>query len=146
MTDLQAALGLSQLSRLSEFIDCRRKLAARYDALLAPLPCTLQWQHPDGQSSWHLYVIRLNTEDLQVNHRDVFDSLRNQGIGVNLHYIPIHLQPFYKQLLPNLRLPAAEKYYEEAISLPLHFQLSHEDQDRVVNALRQALQQSAGQN
>ena len=142
MTDLQAALGLSQLSRLSEFIDCRRKLAARYDALLAPLPCTLPWQHPDGQSSWHLYVIRVNTQDLQINHRDVFDSLRNQGIGVNLHYIPIHLQPFYRLRLPRLHLPEAEHYYEQAISLPLHTQLSHDDQDRVVDALRQALQQA----
>lgn len=141
MTDLQAALGLSQLSRLTAFVEQRRALASRYDDLLATLPCTLPWQHPDGQSSWHLYVIRLHTDVVQRSHRQVFEFLRQQGIGVNLHYIPIHLQPYYREKLPQAHLPEAENYYRQAISLPLHVQLSHEDQDRVACALRQALLQ-----
>ena len=139
MTELQAALGLSQLSRLDAFVARRQALARRYDQRLAALPCTRPWQHPDASSSWHLYV----TEVAPQAHRPVFEQLRAQGIGVNLHYIPIHLQPYYRQRLGALHLPEAERYYARAISLPLHAELSESDQDRVVQALADALTQAS---
>ena len=95
MTDIQAALGLSQLERLDEFVARRQKLAGRYDRLLADLPLTLPWQHPDVYSAWHLYVVRLQLEKIKQTRREVFDALREQSIGVNVHYIPVHLQPYY---------------------------------------------------
>ncbi len=144
MTELQAALGLSQLSRLDAFVARRRALAARYNTLLAGLPCQRPWQHPDTASSWHLYVIRLQEPLAPGRHRQVFEALRAQGIGVNLHYIPIHLQPYYQARYDQARygqrhLPEAEQYYRQAISLPLHAELSDAEQDRVVAALHQAL-------
>lgn len=141
LTDLQAALGLSQLGRLSSFVDQRRALAQRYDQLLAHLPVVRPWQDPSGRSSWHLYIIRVNTESDPSGHRQVFESLRQQGIGVNLHYIPIHLQPYHRQRLSAAQyLPEAEAFYRSAISLPLFPGLSRADQDRVVRALEVALQ------
>jgi UDP-4-amino-4,6-dideoxy-N-acetyl-beta-L-altrosamine transaminase len=98
MTDIQAALGASQMQRLDEFVAQRRFLAQRYDRLLQDLPLTLPWQHPDANSSWHLYVIRLDLSKIGKTHRQVFESLRQAGIGVNLHYIPVHTQPYYQSL------------------------------------------------
>lgn len=140
MTELQAALGLSQLDRLDKYVARRRELAQRYNELLAGLPLQTPWQHPDGASAWHLYVIRLQLEKLELTHREVFDALREQGIGVNLHYIPVHTQPYYqaRNRLPG-RFPQAERYYGEAISLPLFPTLSEHDQDKVVAALHQVL-------
>ncbi|MDH0737959.1 UDP-4-amino-4,6-dideoxy-N-acetyl-beta-L-altrosamine transaminase [Achromobacter spanius] len=140
MTELQAALGLSQLSRLDSFISRRHALAKRYDELLAGLPLATPWQHADGYSGLHLYVIRLNLDKIERSHREVFEELRKKGIGVNLHYIPVHLQPYYERM--GFRagdFPEAEDYYREAISIPMYHALTLEEQDTVVDAIREAL-------
>src|SRR6185369_7437171 len=98
MTDIQAALGASQMVRLDEFVNRRHFLAARYDDALKDLPLTLPWQHPDSYSAFHLYVIRLQLEKTGKMHRQVFEELRGAGISVNLHYIPVHTQPYYQLL------------------------------------------------
>lgn len=140
MTELQAALGLSQLGRLDVYVAQRAKLAQQYDELLAGLPVVTPWQHPDGASAWHLYVVRLQLDGLPLNHRQVFEALREQGIGVNLHYIPVHTQPYYRGLgFGSGDFPIAEAYYAEAISLPLYPTLPESDQMRVVSALRRVL-------
>jgi UDP-4-amino-4,6-dideoxy-N-acetyl-beta-L-altrosamine transaminase len=136
MTDIQAALGWSQLRKIDEFAKRRRELVARYDSLLADLPVTLPKQDSDCESVFHLYVVRVN----QRIRARVFHDLREQGIGVNVHYIPVHLQPYYRHLGFKLGdCPESEKYYEECITLPLFPGLAYEDQDRVVAALRAAL-------
>ena len=139
MTELQAALGLSQLGRLDEFVARRHSLAARYDSLLAGLPLETPWQHQDSYSGLHLYVIRLRLEALQVTHLQVFESLRQQGVGVNLHYIPVHTQPYYQAMgfVPE-DFPQAMAYYREAISLPMYHTLTEQQQDQVVAALIEA--------
>ena len=140
ITDIQAALGASQLQRLDEFVERRRFLAQRYNKLLQALPLTLPWKHPDTNSSWHLYVIRLKLDKINKTHRQVFEELRSAGIGVNLHYIPVHFQPYYQKLGFNYGdFPQAESYYREAISLPMYYGLSQEDQDRVVMSLEEIL-------
>ncbi|MBE0511348.1 MAG: UDP-4-amino-4,6-dideoxy-N-acetyl-beta-L-altrosamine transaminase, partial [Gammaproteobacteria bacterium] len=119
MTELQAALGVSQMSRLDAYVSRRHELARRYNEQFASLPVTIPWQHPDSYSGLHLYVIRLNLEQIDRSHREVFEALREQGIGVNLHYIPVHTQPYYQRMgfRPD-DFPEAERYYAEAISLP----------------------------
>lgn len=140
MTDLQAALGLRQLQRLDLFVERRRFLAQRYHQYLADLPLTLPFQHPDTRSSWHLYIIRLKRDQIQTSHREVFEALRALGIGVNLHYIPVHTQPYYQQLgFQWGDFPNAEAYYQEAISLPLYYGLTLAQQDQVIQALKQVL-------
>jgi UDP-4-amino-4,6-dideoxy-N-acetyl-beta-L-altrosamine transaminase len=139
MTDLQAALGLSQWSRLDAFLARRRELAARYDRLLAGLPVSLPWQQPEVESAWHLYVVRLK-EGLQATHRQVFEGLRSRGIGVNLHYLPVHLQPHYRRLgFREGDFPLAEQHARQAISLPMFAGLSDGEQDQVVGALGEML-------
>lgn len=140
MTDLQAALGVSQLSRLDAFVARRRELAARYDAAFAGWPLTVPWQHPDCASAYHLYPVALKLDQIERSRREVFESMREAGIGVNLHYIPVHTQPYYQDLgFREGMFPESERYYAGALSLPLYFGLSHEDQDRVIDALREAL-------
>ncbi len=137
ITDLQAALGLSQLNKLDDFIERRRELAARYDRLLAYLPLTLPSAQPEAGSAWHLYVVRLQTDRINLSHRQVFEDLRAAGVGVNLHYIPVHLQPYYRDLgFAEGDFPQAERYYAEAISLPMFPLLSDEQQDYVIEQLR----------
>lgn len=141
MTELQAALGVSQLQRLDQFVSRRHELAARYDQRLAELPVVTPWQHPDSYSGLHLYVIRLKLGRSGRSHRQVFDSLREQGVGVNLHYIPVHTQPYYQRMGFKIGdFPEAERYYAEAISLPMFQTMSFEQQDQVVVALQRALQ------
>ena len=136
ITDIQAALGLSQLQRLDQFIQRRQFLAERYHYLLGGFPITLPWQHPDTMSSWHLYVIRLHLDKIDKSHRQVFEALRQAQIGVNLHYIPVHTQPYYQNLgFKSGDFPNAEDYYREAISLPLYAGLTEQQQDRVVTTL-----------
>ncbi|MCP1480168.1 UDP-4-amino-4,6-dideoxy-N-acetyl-beta-L-altrosamine transaminase [Pseudomonas chlororaphis] len=144
ITDLQAALGLSQLDKLDAFIARRRQLAARYDRLLADLPLTLPQAQEQAQSAWHLYVVRLQPERIRRTHREVFEALREAGVGVNLHYIPVHLQPYYRDLgFAAGDFPEAERYYGEAISLPLFPALDDEQQTYVVEQLRQLIQEPA---
>lgn len=141
ITDLQAALGASQLERLATFVERRRELAQRYDRKLADLPVTLPWQHPDAYSAFHLYVIRLQLDRIGPSRREVFDAMRAAGVGVNVHYIPVHTQPYYQRLgFKRGDFPQAEAYYEEAISLPLYPGLSDAEQDLVIQALTEALQ------
>lgn len=140
MTELQAALGLSQLQRLDQFVARRHELAARYDRLLAELPVVTPWQHPDSYSGLHLYVIRLRLDKIDRRHRQVFEALREQGIGVNLHYIPVHTQPYYAQMgFSSGDYPEAERYYAEAISLPMYAIMTEAQQDEVVRALKRAV-------
>lgn len=140
MTELQAALGISQIDRLDRFVARRHELAKRYDKLLKDLPVTVPWQHPDSYSGLHLYVIRLQLDAITKTHRQVFESLRELGIGVNLHYIPVHIQPFYQQMgFEPEAFPQAMQYYREAISLPMFQGLTDEQQDQVVIELSKAL-------
>ena len=141
MTEIQAALGLSQMTRLGTYIERRHALGRRYDRLLSNLPVTTPWQHPDGHSGLHLYVIRLQLDRIRLNHRQVFECLCDQGIGVNVHYIPVHTQPYYRNLeLPTEGFPASERYYAEAISLPMYAGLTEQQQDQVIEAIRKATQ------
>jgi UDP-4-amino-4,6-dideoxy-N-acetyl-beta-L-altrosamine transaminase len=141
MTEMQGALGLSQMARLERYVARRHELARRYDRLLADLPVTVPWHHPDGFSGLHLYVIRLRPERPHAPRGRIFASLREQGIGVNVHYIPVHTQPFYQAMgfAPG-DFPEAERYYREAISLPMYAGLTDAQQDKVVAALERALQ------
>ncbi len=138
MTDIQGALGASQMSRLDEFVRQRHILAKRYDEAFSDFPLTLPWQHPDTYSSYHLYVIRLKLEETKMTHRGVFEALRGAGIGVNLHYIPVYTQPYYQRLgfKPGY-CPEAEQYYREAISLPMYYGLKEDDQAYVISTIRQ---------
>ncbi|WP_335038497.1 UDP-4-amino-4,6-dideoxy-N-acetyl-beta-L-altrosamine transaminase [Nostoc sp.] len=140
MTDIQAALGSSQLQRLDKFVERRRLIAQRYNQLLQDLSLMLPWQHPDSESSWHLYVIRLKLDKINKTHRQIFEELRSTGVGVNLHYIPVHTQPYYQKLGFQLGdFPQVEQYYEEAITIPLYYGLNEESQDKVVISLRESL-------
>lgn len=140
MTDMQAALGTSQMQRVGEFVARRHYLARRYDGLLAELPLNVPWCDPETHSAFHLYVVRLRLDAIAKSHVQVFTELRERGIGVNLHYIPVHTQPYYRRLgFKPGDFPVAEQYYREAISLPLFFGLSEAQQDQVVAVLREVL-------
>jgi dTDP-4-amino-4,6-dideoxygalactose transaminase len=136
MTDIQAALGISQMRRLDEFVSQRHVIAKRYEELLHESDVTRPWQHPDTHSALHLYVVRLSAGALKANHREVFERMRTAGIGVNLHYIPVYRQPYYQNMGFNREsFPEAESYYAEAITLPIYPGLTPEQQSEVVNRL-----------
>jgi dTDP-4-amino-4,6-dideoxygalactose transaminase len=140
MTDVQAALGTSQLTRLAESYQRRSELAERYDELLARLPLTLPARIADRESAWHLYVVELDPVRSAVTRASAFTRLRSSGIGVNVHYIPIHLQPYYREHgFKRGQFPNAEHYYEHALTLPLFAHMTYEQQDEVVAALSDAL-------
>ena len=142
ITDIQAALGLSQLAQLETFSARRRELADRYDSALKELPLRPLVRDPQGVSGWHLYMIRLDLDAIPVNRRQVFESLRAQGVGVNVHYIPVHLQPDYIKLGFSAGMyPEAESYYEEAITLPLFPAMKDDDVTTVREALKKAMHQ-----
>lgn len=140
MTDIAAALGLSQMQRLDEFVAKRHEIAKRYDTLLADLPVTLPWQHPDNYSGFHLYLIRLRLNEIKHKYRVVYATLHAAGALVNLHYIPVYRQPYYENL--GFRAgycPAAEEYYSEVMSIPMYPELTVAQQDYVVEVLKKAL-------
>jgi dTDP-4-amino-4,6-dideoxygalactose transaminase len=140
MTELQAALGISQLERLDAYVTKRHALARRYNEMLSELPITLPFQHPDGYSAFHLYVICLQLDKIRPDRREVFEALREKGIGVNVHYIPVHTQLYYQKLgFREGNYPAAERYYQEAITLPLHPGLSEKEQDNITTCLVDSL-------
>lgn len=140
ISDIHCALGLSQLRRLGAFIARRQSIAARYSEALSGLPLTLPWEDPAGQSAWHLYVVRVPPGETAKSRRDVFDEMRAQGVGVQVHYIPVHLQPYYRRLGFGVGdFPEAERYYSEAISLPIFPSLSHADQETVITSLQRAI-------
>ncbi len=140
MTDIQAALGVSQMNRLDEYVSRRHVLSKRYDYLLKNLPITVPTQLSDVYSGMHLYVIRLKLQKLKKSHNEVFNELRSRGIIVNLHYIPIHTQPYYQNLgFKYGDFPESEKYYSEVISLPMYPRLTNLEQNRVVSVLKEVL-------
>lgn len=144
MTDIQAALGVSQSAKLEKLVVRRHELAHRYDRLLAPFPLQLQYRNPDNYSGLHLYIVRLKSDQISRTHRSIFESLRSQGIGVNLHYIPVHTQPYYQSMgFQPADFPEAMNYYQEAITLPLFGTMQDSEQDLVIDALEKALRGEA---
>lgn len=140
MTELQAALGLSQMNRLDSYVAKRHELAKRYNEQLQGLPLKLPWQSPNSYSAFHLYVIRLKLTKIGKSHSQVFEELRSMGIGVNLHYIPVHTQPYYQRMgFKAGDFVEAERYYADAISLPIFQTLTDQDQRKVVYSLRKIL-------
>ena len=140
MNDLQAALGIAQMKRLDKFITIRHSLKQRYDELLKDLPLITPAQSLDSYSSLHLYPVQLKLEHLSKAHNQIFDELRKSGVGVNLHYIPIHLQPYFKNMgFKKGDFPKAEDYYSRAISIPIYQGLTTELQDKVVAVLKKIL-------
>ena len=140
MTDIQAALGISQFKRMENFVQIRNQIAQRYDLALKDLPLTTTSKSSINYSSYHLYVVRLKLSEIKKSHLQVFQALRAGGVGVNLHYIPVHLQPFYRNLgfMPG-NFPHSEKYYQEALSLPIFPSMTVDEQDYVINVLQEIL-------
>ena len=141
MTDIQAALGCSQMSRLNYFIETRNNIARAYNDALVDLPIYLPKVKEKYLSAFHLYVIRLKLEEISPKtHRHVFESLRNRGIGVNVHYIPIHTQPYFKKLGFGWGdFPISENYYKRAISIPIYPNLKEHEQAEVVSCIKEVL-------
>lgn len=142
MTDMQAALGYSQMQKVDEFVSRRRYLAKRYDELLKNINnIQLPYQNDDTDSSWHLYVVRADFSKMSKTKQQIFDGMKDRGICLNLHYIPVHTQPYYqKQGFKDGDFPNSEKYYEEAFTLPLYYSLTDEQQDYIVKNLVEVLQ------
>jgi len=140
MTEIQAALGVSQMNRLDEFVSRRHELGERYDDYLKSLPVAIPYQSTDAYSALHLYPLQLQLEKLNKTHAQIFHELRGKGLGVNVHYIPVHTQPYYEKLGFKLGdFPNAEFYYERAISIPLFFAMTEEEQDQVVTVLAEVI-------
>jgi UDP-4-amino-4,6-dideoxy-N-acetyl-beta-L-altrosamine transaminase len=140
MTELQAALGISQMERLDDFVAARHSLANIYNKELSGLPIGLPFQLENTYSGMHLYVVRLNLNEIKKSHKKVFEELRERGIGVNLHYIPVHIQPYYKKMGFDLGdFPQAEDYYKEAISIPIFHGMTDQQQNEVIATLVEVL-------
>ena len=140
MTELQAALGVSQMQRLDDFVAARHVLSKRYNEILSALPLVRPYQLKDTYSGLHLFVIRLKLDEISLTHKQVFEALRDNGIGVNLHYIPVHTQPYYQSMgFAEGDFPESESYYKEAISLPMFHSMTIEQQDLVKVALEKVL-------
>lgn len=137
MSDLHAALGVSQMKRLQDYVSRRNELAMQYDYAFRDFPVVTPWHDPRSYSARHLYVIRLKLDKISKSHIEVFESMRERGVGVNLHYIPVHLQPYYRNMgFKKGDFPEAERYYSEAISLPIFSAMTAEQQSTVVSTLR----------
>ena len=140
MTELQAALGISQMERLDDFVASRHSLANIYNKELSELPIDLPFQLENTYSGMHLYVIRLNLNEIKKSHKKVFEELRERGVGVNLHYIPVHIQPYYKRMGFDWGdFPVAENYYQEAVSIPIFHGMTDDQQNEVIATLVEVL-------
>ena len=140
MTDMQAALGCSQMDSLDEFVARRRYLVKRYNEKLKNLPLRTPYQDEATNPSWHIYIIRVDFTKVKLSKKEIFARMRDSGIVLNLHYIPVHTQPYYQKLgFQKGDFPVSEKYYEEAITLPLYYDLTDEQQDEVIEALKEVL-------
>jgi UDP-4-amino-4,6-dideoxy-N-acetyl-beta-L-altrosamine transaminase len=141
MTDIQAALGSSQLTRIDTFVARRREIATRYSQELFNSAVILPYQQADGASSWHLYVIGVDAAKSTRSRRQVFNELRTAGIGVNVHYIPVHTQPYYRQrfAFTSDSFPNSLAYYNTCLSLPMYYELSDSDQQFVIHCLKEAI-------
>ena len=141
MTDMQAALGYSQMQKVNEFVSKRRYLAKRYNELLKNINgIQLPDQNEDTKSSWHLYVVRVDFSKISKTKNQIFAEMKEKGICLNLHYIPVHTQPYYENLgFKGGDFPNSEKYYEEAFTLPLYYSLTDEQQDHIVKSLVEGL-------
>lgn len=141
MTDMQAALGYSQMQKVDEFVSKRRYLVKRYNELLKNINgIQLPDQNEDTKSSWHLYVVRVDFSKISKTKNQIFAEMKEKGICLNLHYIPVHTQPYYENLgFKGGDFPNSEKYYEEAFTLPLYYALTDEQQDHIVKSLVEVL-------
>ena len=140
ITDIQAALGSSQMNRLDAYIERRHSIAKQYHRRLQGLPLSFQEQPAESRSAYHLFVIQLNLEEIKLRHRVVFDALRGDGIGVNLHYIPVHTQPYYGSMgFKEGDFPYSENYYKRAISLPMYAGLTENDLEKTVDCLKRII-------
>jgi UDP-4-amino-4,6-dideoxy-N-acetyl-beta-L-altrosamine transaminase len=140
MTELQAALGVSQMERLDEFVTLRHKRQIRYDELLKDLSITTPYQDLNSYSALHLYPIKIQIDKVKSTRKEIFEALRKNDIGVNVHYIPVHTQPYYENMgFKKGDFPNAERYYESAISIPLFHVMTFEQQDQVIAALEKVL-------
>ncbi|WP_288795727.1 UDP-4-amino-4,6-dideoxy-N-acetyl-beta-L-altrosamine transaminase [uncultured Megamonas sp.] len=141
MTDIQAALGYSQMQRIDEFVTKRRYLVNRYNDLLKDLPLILPYQIDEANSSWHLYVVKIDFNKVNKAKVDIFKEMKNKGVCLNLHYIPVHTQPYYQSLgFKQGDFPNSEAYYKEVFTLPLYYDLSYEEQDYIVQCLKEVLE------
>jgi len=140
MTELQAALGVSQMKRLDEFVTLRHKRQKRYDKFLKNLPVVTPYQDMDSYSALHLYPIQIQIEKVKNTRKEIFEALRKNGVGVNVHYIPVHTQPYYENIgFKKGDFPNVERYYESTISIPLFHAMTFEQQDQVIVALKKVL-------
>lgn len=140
MTDMQAALGCSQMDSLDEFVARRRYLVKRYNEKLKNLPLRTPYKDEATNPSWHIYIIRVDFTKVKLSKKEIFARMRDSGIVLNLHYIPVHTQPYFQKLgFQKGDFPVSEKYYEEAITLPLYYDLTDEQQDEVIEALKEVL-------
>lgn len=140
MTDIQAALGLSQMTRLDEYVSRRHEIAARYDSELSNLPIITPWHSLNTYSSYHLYPIRLREDGVEKQQRQIYDELWKMGIAVNLHYVPVHRQPYYENLgFREGDFPNAEQFHREVISLPMFPLLTDGQQESVIRALEMSI-------
>ena len=140
MTDLQAALGASQMTKLDAFVARRRQLVRRYHEKLNGLPIRTPYYLPEANPAWHLYIVRLDLDRVKKSKQEIFAGMKEHGVMLNLHYIPVHLQPYYRELgFGDGDFPVSEQYYREALTLPLYYDLTDAQQDEIIAALRDVL-------